>query len=99
MLADQRLNALLVFGNENIKKAVRELVAKLDVQPPEASSKVNVYYLENTDATEMAKVLEGVVKGITAQATAGQPGAAAPRHHPLKAARSPSPRTRPPIPW
>jgi len=69
VLADQRLNALLVFGNESTKKEVRELVAKLDVAPPEASSKVNVYYLENTDATEMAKVLDGVVKGISAQAS------------------------------
>jgi len=76
VLADQRLNALLVFGNETLKKAVRDMVAKLDVAPPEANSKVNVYYLENTDATEMAKVLDGVVKGITAQ-SAGQPGAAA----------------------
>ena len=50
--------------------------------PPEASSKVNVYYLENTDATEMAKVLDGVVKGISAQAT-GQPGAAAPQASPF----------------
>lgn len=77
VIADQRLNALLVFGNETTKKAVRELVAKLDVTPPEASSKVNVYYLENTDATEMAKVLDGVVKGISAQATA--PAGAAPQ--------------------
>lgn len=78
VLADQRLNALLVFGSESTKSAVRELVAKLDVAPPEASSKVNVYYLENTDATEMAKVLDGVVKGISAPAAApGQPGAAA----------------------
>jgi len=78
VLADQRLNALLVFGNENVKKSVRELVEKLDVQPPEASSKVNVYYLENTDATEMAKVLDGVVKGMASAAGAqGQAGAAA----------------------
>ena len=75
VMADTRLNALLVFGNDTIKKAVRDLVAKLDVTPPEASSKVNVYYLENTDATEMAKVLDGVVKGISAQAAA--PGAPA----------------------
>ncbi len=72
VLTDSRLNALLIFGNETNKKAIRELVAKLDVTPREASSKVNVYYLENTDATEMAKVLDGVVKGISAQ----QPGAA-----------------------
>lgn len=82
VIADQRLNALLVFGSEITKKAVRELVAKLDVTPPEASSKVNVYYLENSDATEMAKVLDGVVKGITAQAAA-QPGAAAPQASPF----------------
>ena len=69
--ADQRLNALLVFGNETTKTAIRELVKKLDVTPPEASSKVNVYYLENTDATEMAKVLDGVIKGIAVQAVAG----------------------------
>jgi general secretion pathway protein D len=88
VLADQRLNALLVFGNENVKTAVRELVAKLDVQPPEASSKVNVYYLENTDATEMAKVLDGVVKGITAQTSAmGQPGAATPQTSPFESGK------------
>jgi general secretion pathway protein D len=82
ILADPRLNALLVFGNDSSKKAIRELVEKLDVTPPEASSKVNVYYLENTDATEMAKVLDGVVKGISAQA-ATAPGAAAPQASPF----------------
>ncbi len=89
VLADQRLNALLVFGNESTKKAVRELASKLDVAPPEASSKVNVYYLENTDATEMAKVLDGVVKGISAQATTapGQPGAAAPQISPFESGK------------
>lgn len=81
VLADQRLNALLIFGNETIKAAIRELVEKLDVTPPEASSKVNVYYLENTDATEMAKVLDGVVKGISAQAAV--PGGAAPQASPF----------------
>ncbi len=83
VLADQRLNALIVFGNESTKQAVRELVAKLDVAPPEASSKVNVYYLENGDATEMAKVLEGVVKGMTAAATAGAQGTPAAQTSPF----------------
>ena len=76
VLADVRLNALLVSGGEKIRKAVREMAATLDVLPPQTSSKVNVYYLENTDATEMAKVLEGVVKGMTTAAP-GQPAAAA----------------------
>ncbi|MEI7816963.1 MAG: type II secretion system secretin GspD [Desulfuromonadales bacterium] len=82
ILADQRLNALLVVGSEANKKAIRELVAKLDVTPPEANSKVNVYYLENTDATEMAKVLDGVVRGISAQASSA-PGAGAPQASPF----------------
>ena len=82
VLADQRLNALLIFGNETTKKAIRELVEKLDVVAPEASSKVNVYYLENTDATEMAKVLDSVVKGIATQATP-QAGAAAAQASPF----------------
>lgn len=82
VMADQRLNALLLFGNETTKKAIRELVTKLDVTPPEASSKVNVYYLENTDATEMAKVLDGVVKGISGQA-ASQTGTGAPQASPF----------------
>jgi general secretion pathway protein D len=88
VLADQRLNALLVFGGEKIKNAVREMTAKLDVAPPEASSKVNVYYLENTDATEMAKVLEGVVKGISTQTTTTGQGTAA-------AATAAAPQTSP----
>lgn len=82
VIADKRLNALLLFGNDASKKEIRELVEKLDVTAPDASSKVNVYYLENTDATEMAKVLDGVVKGITAQATV-HPGAAAPQASPF----------------
>ncbi|MDD2270755.1 MAG: type II secretion system secretin GspD [Desulfuromonadaceae bacterium] len=77
VLADERLNALLIFGSETTKKAIRELVEKLDVVAPEASSKVNVYYLENTDATEMAKVLDSVVKGIASQATPKAGAAAA----------------------
>jgi len=76
VMADQRLNALVVFGNDSIKQAVREMTAKLDVAPPEASSKVNVYYLENSDATEMARVLDGVVKGMTTNVPPGAPATA-----------------------
>jgi len=36
---------------------------------------VNVYYLENGDATDIAKVLDGVVKGSAAQVQPGQPAA------------------------
>ena len=38
-MADPRLNALLVFGNDAIKKAVREMVAKLDRPPPKPAAR------------------------------------------------------------
>ncbi len=86
VVADTRLNALVIFGSDNLKEDVKRLVKVIDVAPPEASSKVNVHYLENTDATEMAKVLDGVVKGITVQPT-GQSGAAAPPISPFESGK------------
>jgi len=77
VVADTRLNALIIFGSEKDKKDVKSLISLIDVVPPTTSSKVNVYYLENAEAAEVAKVLEGLVKGSTAAPTA--PGAAAPQ--------------------
>ncbi len=77
IVPDARLNALIVFGSDKDKEDVKNLVAMLDVVPPSTSSKVNVYYLENADATDVAKVLDGVVKGSAAAAAPGAPGAAA----------------------
>jgi general secretion pathway protein D len=77
VVADPRLNALLVFGTDRDKEDVKKLVALIDVVPPTSSSKVNVYYLEYADATDVAKVLEGVVKGSVAPPQGAQ--AAAPQ--------------------
>lgn len=82
IVADTRLNAVLIFGPEKDKEEIRKLVALVDVAPPTSSGKVNVYYLENADATEVAKVLDGVVKGISTQAQPGQ--AAAPQTSPFE---------------
>lgn len=67
VVPDTRLNAVIIFGSDKDKADIKQLIAMLDVVPPTSSSKVNVYYLENADATEVAKVLEGVVKGSAAQ--------------------------------
>jgi general secretion pathway protein D len=83
VVADARLNALVVFGSDKDKEEVKRFVALLDVPPPTASSKVNVYYLENADATEVAKVLDGVVKGSSAAAVPGQP-ASSPQQSPFE---------------
>jgi len=78
VVADSRLNALIVFGSDKDKKDVRKLVELVDVVPPTTSSKVNVYYLENAEAAEVAKVLEGLVRGSASAApSAAQGGTAA----------------------
>lgn len=82
VVPDARLNALLVFGSDKDKEDVKKLVALLDVVPPTTSSKVNVYYLEFADATDVAKVMDGVVKGISAAAPGGSP--AAPQQSPFE---------------
>jgi general secretion pathway protein D len=85
VVPDTRLNALILFGSEKDKEDIKKLIAMIDVVPPSSSSKVNVYYLENADATDVAKVLDGVVKGITA--TAGgvsQQGGGAPQQSPFE---------------
>jgi general secretion pathway protein D len=76
VVADVRLNALIVFGSDKDKTDVKNLVALLDVVPPSTSSKVNVYYLENADATEVGKVMDGMLKGAAAPPPQGAAAAA-----------------------
>ncbi len=56
-------NLLLVIDSGlNVEKIV-SLVKSID-RYSEAQGRVNVYFLENADSTELAKVLEGVLKGM-----------------------------------
>lgn len=75
ILPDSRLNALIIFGSERDKEDIKKLIEMVDVSPPTGNSKINVYYLENADATEVAKVLDALIKGTSA--IPGQPAAAA----------------------
>lgn len=83
IVPDARLNALIIFGGEKDKEDIKKLISMVDVVPPTSSSKINVYYLENADATEAAKVLEGVIKE-TAAPTAAQAGTAAVQQSPFE---------------
>jgi general secretion pathway protein D len=80
LVPDTRLNAVIIFGNDKDKEDIKKIIALVDVVPPTSSSKINVYYLENADATEVSKVLEGMFKTTatttaTASATAAKAGA------------------------
>ncbi len=72
-LSDKRLNAVLIFGTPAEVIRYKELIAVLDVPSKGASSRINVYYLENADATEVANVIKGLIgetssEGVTINA-------------------------------
>jgi general secretion pathway protein D len=70
LVSDTRLNAVIIFGNDKDKAEIKEFIAMVDVVPPTSSSKINVYYLENADATDVGKVLESMIKGTTTTSSA-----------------------------
>jgi general secretion pathway protein D len=56
-IADVRTNSLIVLAGTDMLNDIGELLRKIDVPAPENTGKINVYYLENADAEEIAKVL------------------------------------------
>ncbi|ABB33576.1 general secretion pathway protein D [Geobacter metallireducens RCH3] len=84
VIPDNRLNALVISGNDRDKEDIKKLVALIDVVPPTSSSKINVYYLENADATEVGKVLDGIIKGVPLPGQQGGAPATAPAQSPFE---------------
>ena len=72
IIADSRLNAIVMMADKQEKEAMKRMIALLDIPLPEATSKINVFFLEYADATELSKVLEGMITGISSQAKSGQ---------------------------
>ena len=87
VIPDTRLNALVVFGTDKDKEDIKRLVALIDITPPTASGKINVYFLEYADATDMVKVLDGFIKGAGAQAVGQQPGATPGQQSPFESSK------------
>lgn len=73
VFADVRLNAIVLIADQQEKESMKRMIALLDIPLPEATSKINVYFLEYADAAELSKVLEGMITGISSQPRAGQP--------------------------
>lgn len=78
IIPDERLNAIILSDSIEDREFYKEFIALLDVPPPEASSRINVYYLENADAEDLARVMDALLRP-GAQAAAEQPPGAAPR--------------------
>jgi general secretion pathway protein D len=84
-VADARLNAVILFGDRSIRESMKALIPLIDTPAPEVG-RVNVYFLENADATDLSKVLEGMIRGTQTQKPAGPAGAAGTPVTPFEAA-------------
>jgi general secretion pathway protein D len=60
MVADERTNTIVMLANELDSLRVKQLIAMIDKETPRGKGKIHVYYLENADAEELAKVLQEV---------------------------------------
>jgi general secretion pathway protein D len=71
---------ILSDGSSNIEKLL-ELIQELDVEPPKGKGGINVYYLQNAAAEDMAKVLANLVSRVpqAPQAPGGVPQVAVAR--------------------
>jgi general secretion pathway protein D len=74
-IPDVRTNILLILAGKDAFEDIQDLIAKLDIPTPENTGKINVYYLENADAEEVAKVLANLTEKRpgTAPTAPGQP--------------------------
>jgi general secretion pathway protein D len=65
-VADERTNAIVILASEVDTIRIKRLVELLDRETPRGSEKIRVYYLENANAEELAKVLQEIpTKGST----------------------------------
>jgi general secretion pathway protein D len=65
VVPDERSNAVVVIGNLIEIRQAHALVAKLDRPLPKGTGRINVYYLQHADATEMVQVLADLVGTTT----------------------------------
>lgn len=72
-IVDKRLNALVLYGAVEENAEYKKLISALDVPSAEATSRINVHYIENAAATEVAKALEGLT--ANSSSTPGAPNA------------------------
>ncbi len=64
VIADDRTNKLIVIASARAFEQINDLVRQLDV-PTGDTGRVNVYYLENANAEELATTLQGLTTGGT----------------------------------
>jgi len=60
LFAEDRTNTIIVLASENDTLKIKKLIKLLDKETPRKKEKIHVYYLENANAEELAKVLQEI---------------------------------------
>ena len=60
IIPDERTNSIVLVANAEDTATIKNVIHDLDVPAPKGKGKINVYYLKNADAEEMAKVLTDI---------------------------------------
>jgi general secretion pathway protein D len=60
MVADERTNVIVLLANEVDTMRIKQLIAMIDKETPRGKGKIHVYYCENANAEDLAKVLQEV---------------------------------------
>lgn len=73
IVPDERTNVLITLATEDDTQKIRQLIRLLDTETPRGKGDIHVYYLQNADAEDLAKVLTALPSKKT---TADQKGRA-----------------------
>lgn len=73
-ISDSRTNSIIVLAPSELVNEIEEMISKLDIPAPENVGKINVFYLENADAEELATVLNTLISGAGVAGKTAQPG-------------------------
>jgi len=88
IIPEERTNKLIVIAGARSFSRVLELIRQLDV--PAGEGGVNVYYLENAKAEDVASTLQALAQGTSGRRT-GAPGAGRPPGAPAPPGGAPGP--------
>ena len=72
IVAEERTNSLIVLASEDDTVRVKELIVLLDKEIPRGEGDIHVYYLQNANAEDLAKVLMAIPSGAKKQVKKGK---------------------------
>jgi general secretion pathway protein D len=69
VIPDERTNSLIVLAAPLQMRDIKDVISKLDIVPPNVTSRIHVYRLKNAQALEMVQVMNNLLNGGGAPTT------------------------------